>query len=326
MKTGKIIKRISIAVAALAVSGAVVWGAGYWWSRRAPGAPTDVKLFLAPERVASPGSPAVAELTFRLPLCRRVKSATAEPGKNSVLSGAVEVASKWRWSYRIWRVRAVVRPLASGRCAPGKLALEFAPPTGEDSAPAVFEIPAFEVEAAAAEPDAKAPLLAGAETPRRSRLRLLHLLWLVIPAALLCFWLYRCRRGQLAAREVPPWERARAALLELRSEVASGHVSPVSGVERLTDVVRRYLEERFYFPASRLTTPEFLVKVAASPELAASERAFLREFMTGADLVKFARVPAAASALDDAIGKAEQLVERTVPRENDDKTASEVKA
>ena len=322
MKSAKIVKRTLVAIAALAVAGAAVWGSGYLWSRRAPGEPADVKIAIKPERVASPGVPAAAEFTFRLPLCRRVKSVITEPGKDSVLSGAVEVSSSWRWSYRIWRVRAVVRPLVSGKCAPGKLALELDPP----AAPAVFEIPSFEVDAAAAAPDAKAPLLAGVETPERKHSRWIHLFWLAIPAILLCFWLYRRRRRQLDEVEVPPWERARAALLELRAEVASGRMAPVSGVERLSDVVRRYLEERFYFPASRLTTPEFLIKVAASPELAASERAFLREFMTGADLVKFARAPAAASALDDAVGKAELLVERTVPRENDAAGATEVKA
>ena len=205
--------------------------------------------------------------------------------------------------------------------------MELSPAAGEETGPLAFEIPPLRVDApdAAEKAEADSPLLAGVETPPRDAGKRYFPLLLLLPAAALAGWWFYRRRRRAEAEALPPWERARAALGELRSGIAAGTLAPVAGIERLTDVVRRYLEERFDFPASRLTTPEFLAHVAGSPELSASERAFLRDFMTGADLVKFARAPAAREAFDDAADKAELLVDRTTPRE-EDKTAPEAAA
>jgi hypothetical protein len=53
--------------------------------------------------------------------------------------------------------------------------------------------------------------------------------------------------------------------------------------------VRRFLEDRFGLHAPELTTDEFLEVAAGSPDLTAADRRFLRDFLTNADRVKFAR-------------------------------------
>ena len=65
-------------------------------------------------------------------------------------------------------------------------------------------------------------------------------------------------------------------------------------------------------------TPEFLAGLDADgTPLDRSDRAFLRDFMNEADLVKFARADASCDALVAAIGKAETLVENTTPHEKE---------
>lgn len=313
----KTIGYILSAAAGLLVLAALVWGSGWLWSKRDAGKVGAAKVVLAPAAVSAPGKPVRAELTLRLPLWRRVKAAEAEPGKNSVLSGAAETASAWRWSYRDWRIAATLRPLGSGECAPGKLRVTLSPGHPDEPGTLEFEIPPITVEAGDPGESATSPLLAAVEPPPQKPNRWHRLWWLLLPLAAggLALLRYLRRRRRREEAELPPWERARAALLELRSGIAAGRIDPVAGVEVLSDVVRDYLEARFGVPAPRLTTSEFLALVAASPALSAAERTFLREFMNGADLVKFARVPAARAALEDAVGKAELLVERTTPRE-----------
>ena len=84
--------------------------------------------------------------------------------------------------------------------------------------------------------------------------------------------------------------------------------------------MRGYLEARFALPASSRTTPEFLAGLDRDgTPLDRSDRAFLRDFMNEADLVKFARADASCDALVSAIGKAETLVENTTPHEEPEK-------
>ena len=63
----------------------------------------------------------------------------------------------------------------------------------------------------------------------------------------------------------------------------------------LSDLVRRYLEDRFALHAPELTTEEFLDIAARSPDLTRHHRDVLKTFLVSADQVKFARfVPATA--------------------------------
>jgi len=91
------------------------------------------------------------------------------------------------------------------------------------------------------------------------------------------------------------YEIAAARLDDLRARPRPDAQAMDSFFVELSDIVRRYLEDRFGLHAQELTTEEFLEVAAASPDLDDDRRRFLRKFLNSADQVKFARhVPEAA--------------------------------
>ena len=82
----------------------------------------------------------------------------------------------------------------------------------------------------------------------------------------------------------------------------------------LSQIVRRYLEDRFELRAPELTTEEFLASVGKSPDLSRDHQALLREFLRQADLVKFAGVHPSQDDIQHSIAAARRFLEET--REN----------
>ena len=100
----------------------------------------------------------------------------------------------------------------------------------------------------------------------------------------------------------------------MRSELYNGEILPESAFIRLTDIVRNYLECRFALPASRRTTAEFMLEVSGEKSpLSERQRRFLHDFLTAADLIKFARLPSDTNAAENAAIRAEELVRETIP-------------
>ena len=54
------------------------------------------------------------------------------------------------------------------------------------------------------------------------------------------------------------------------------------------------------------------------------DRNFLREFMTSADMIKFAKYEATKKHIETAIARAEQLVDETIPEKEEDKSQKKV--
>ena len=80
---------------------------------------------------------------------------------------------------------------------------------------------------------------------------------------------------------------------------------------KLSGIVRRYLENRFSLHAPELTTEEFLEAMRSSPELVRSHRQLLRDFLSGADLVKFAGFQPGAEDVEESIRKARLFLDET---------------
>jgi len=89
---------------------------------------------------------------------------------------------------------------------------------------------------------------------------------------------------QWAVREL---ERVLALNLPAKGEVERFHTM-------LSNVVRRYLENRYALPARRQTTPEFLQTMQTAPQLSADQQALARSFLERCDLAKFANAQATA--------------------------------
>jgi hypothetical protein len=79
----------------------------------------------------------------------------------------------------------------------------------------------------------------------------------------------------------------------------------------LSGIVRRYLEDRFALRSPELTTEEFLDALVDSPELVRAHRRLLQEFLSGADLVKFAHFIPAPDDVEQSITTAQRFLEET---------------
>ena len=111
---------------------------------------------------------------------------------------------------------------------------------------------------------------------------------------------------------LPPWEIARKSLAELRKTAEAGKQPLEWCVARLSDVVREYLSVRFNWQIRQQTTEEFFaeLKRKRSP-LSAAQTFYLEEFMKQSDLIKFANIRPDKDAFNQAVNRAEDLVEQT---------------
>ncbi len=114
-----------------------------------------------------------------------------------------------------------------------------------------------------------------------------------------------------AAPPVPPDEEALRALRRLmgRQWIEQGHVEPF--YVELSHIVRRYLEKRFHLRAPEQTTEEFIRETSISRVLSPEHRQLVQDFLTQADLVKFAQYRPSADDMNAAYAAAERLVMET---------------
>lgn len=127
------------------------------------------------------------------------------------------------------------------------------------------------------------------------------------------WWWWRKRKRDVPASPaeppIPPHERALARLKE-----ALGLLHEPRPFCILTsDTIRVYLEERFHLRAPERTTEEFLDELQTSPNLSFEQKQVLGEFLTGCDLVKFAKAEPRPDELQGIYEAAVRLVEETQP-------------
>jgi hypothetical protein len=80
---------------------------------------------------------------------------------------------------------------------------------------------------------------------------------------------------------------------------------------RLSGIIRLYLEGRFGLRSPELTTEEFLDALAQSPDLIRSQQKLLRDFLSQADLVKFAHLVPAPEDVERSLDSARRFLEVT---------------
>jgi hypothetical protein len=118
-----------------------------------------------------------------------------------------------------------------------------------------------------------------------------------------------------AAPPLPPHVVAIRALESLRARSLVEHGAFKEFYSSLSDIVRRYLEDRFRVRAPEMTTEEFLLATSRDGRLAASQRRLLGEFLTESDLVKFARHRPTIADSERAFDAARRFVDDTTQRE-----------
>jgi len=111
---------------------------------------------------------------------------------------------------------------------------------------------------------------------------------LVLLAAVSAATAHWLRRAEERAR-LSSFDRAMARLDRLERRGLPKATAVDDWYVELSDIVRRYIEERFALRAPELTTEEFLVEAGRSEELTAEHRDLLSTFLAICDRVKFAR-------------------------------------
>jgi len=129
------------------------------------------------------------------------------------------------------------------------------------------------------------------------------------------YWLLNRPRSVRAA---PPRLAHEVALEALATLLRQGLIDAGEVQEfyvGLTRIIRVYLEDGFHIRAPEMTTEEFLALAGADSRLSAQQRRLLGEFLTQADLVKFARFVPTPRDCDAAAAAARRFVDETRPRQ-----------
>lgn len=135
-----------------------------------------------------------------------------------------------------------------------------------------------------------------------------------VPLALLALALVIARASRTVVLPPPPPRPpelvAAEALARLRGRLPRSHDEVPAFVVEVSAVLRAYIEGRFALRAPEETTEEFLPLAAAHSALA-GQRDVLARFLTGCDLVKFARHRPEPSSMGGLLATAEGFVEAT---------------
>jgi len=125
-------------------------------------------------------------------------------------------------------------------------------------------------------------------------------------------WLKRPRPLPPPPPPRPPWEVALESLHDLRHAGLTREGRFAEHFDRVSDILRRYLGDRYGFDGLESTTREMLGELrATSPRIGVLDD--IERFLRQADLVKFARLTPSEAECSTALAEAQQIVERTVP-------------
>ncbi|MEJ2702256.1 MAG: hypothetical protein P8Z79_07420, partial [Sedimentisphaerales bacterium] len=126
-------------------------------------------------------------------------------------------------------------------------------------------------------------------------------------------WLYlRRKRVEKLVRLFKPahelaYERLRALVKE--DLVGAGRIKEF--YERISNILRHYIEHRFSLRAPERTTEEFLAELARTDVLAASDKERLGEFLEHCDLVKFAKHQPTTEQIQKTFDLVKDFIEKT---------------
>lgn len=135
-------------------------------------------------------------------------------------------------------------------------------------------------------------------------------------AVALAAWLLARRRRLEELPGVPrmPWEVARERLRALAALGLAEAGDARAFYIELSDILRRYIEDRFHVHAPERTTPEFLGEAAGTGLFSQDQQEMLAAVLRHADRVKFAKHEPAAGEMHEDFEGVRRFVDDTVPR------------
>lgn len=139
---------------------------------------------------------------------------------------------------------------------------------------------------------------------------------IIVLAALVFLSIFLKKRLKRKAKEpLPapksPYQIAREALLALQGQGLPGLGKTKEYYFRLSDIARRYIENRFNIKAPEMTTEEFLFSLRDSAILSGLHKELLKEFLTLCDIVKFAKYGPTPKEIDESFNGAVRLLKET---------------
>jgi hypothetical protein len=287
----------------------------------------DIKLSpfsLSPEKDIKLGDVITASLDVACPWGHYPETAELTTTEGiQVVSEPVISKIKNKWGKAIWKISTEIQSYRTGKIKEEKCVITFLNSKEKaKSRQITTTIPGFNVLSVETGRERKLNL-AGKVVPSpitRTNTWVMLLLAILAFSGIVIFALvwYKKRKTMQDEIVIPPWALAISMLHDLRSELKNHLINKQLCFTKLTDIVRNYLEKRFALNVTAQTTHEFLTDLdKGGTPLSSEYRNFLRNFMTASDLVKFAKLPADASLLEDAMKKAEELVTSTTPTEEE---------
>lgn len=151
------------------------------------------------------------------------------------------------------------------------------------------------------------------EMPRQASYTWVWALVVVAAAAATGLWLYlRGKRVKELVRIFrPAHEIAYERLRALVKEDLVGAAKIKEFYERISDILRHYIEHRFSLRAPERTTEEFLAELANTEVLPAREKQRLGEFLQHCDLVKFAKHNPTTQQIQETFDLVKDFIEKT---------------
>jgi hypothetical protein len=138
------------------------------------------------------------------------------------------------------------------------------------------------------------------------------LVLVVIGGASVGWWLLRKKRIEALVRIFRPAHEiayARLRVLVAEDLVEAGRIKEF--YERISGILRHYIEDRFDLRAPERTTEEFLGELQRTDVLAASDKDVLGEFLMHCDLVKFAKHAPTTEQIQRTFDLVKDFIERT---------------
>jgi len=126
------------------------------------------------------------------------------------------------------------------------------------------------------------------------------------------WWLLRKKRIEVLMRIFKPAHEiayARLRVLVAEDLVEAGRIKEF--YERISGILRHYIEDRFDLRAPERTTEEFLGELQRTSVLAASDKDVLGEFLMHCDLVKFAKHAPTTEQIQRTFDLVKNFIERT---------------
>ena len=151
------------------------------------------------------------------------------------------------------------------------------------------------------------------EMPRQASFAWVWVLGVVAVAAAAGLWLYlRGKRVKELVRIFrPAHEIAYERLRALVKEDLVGAAKIKEFYERISDILRHYIEHRFSLRAPERTTEEFLAELANTEVLPGTEKQRLGEFLKHCDLVKFAKHNPTTQQIQETFDLVKDFIEKT---------------